>query len=69
MRYWKAVKDGLIIAIGTGDSGEQISEEEYLKISEAVENRPEIQDGFGCSLSEDLEWNVFELPEITGERL
>ena len=67
MRYFKIENDGIILAIGTGRSGVEISASEYNEVLTALENRPETPDGFGCRLKNDLTWELYELPPVTEE--
>lgn len=69
MRYWKLVKDGIILAIGTGESGKEISEAEYRQIDEVVSRKPTPPNGYDYHLRENLEWEKFQLPVISGQRL
>lgn len=40
MRYYKLIADGYLEAIGTGDGGTAITEEEYNSILDLIRNKP-----------------------------
>jgi hypothetical protein len=61
MRYYKVIVNEYILAVGTGNGGEEISETEYNKILSVIQNRP-TQDGYGYRLKTDLTWEQYELP-------
>lgn len=54
--------------------GNEITEAEYNHIKTIVENRPTAPDGYGYHLTDNLEWELYELPTVetdeteTGER-
>ena len=61
MRFFKQVIDGYIDGIGTGPSGEEITESEYNKIMSAIRSRPSAE----CKnyqLRTDLTWEEYDLP-------
>lgn len=60
LRYYKVVSDGYIVSVGTGNSGTEVTEEEYISILSAIQNRP---DG-NYVLKEDLTWE--EVSDVTG---
>lgn len=70
MYYYK--KGGTYVAshvkISTAD---EITESEYNEIREIIRNRPTAPDGYGYRLTEDLQWELYELPteEETDEEL
>ena len=52
--------------------GQKITEEKYNKILEMLKNRPEAPEGYGCRLTDELEWELYEVlviedtdPELT----
>lgn len=55
----KYVVDGYIVAVGPGNVGEIIGEEEYLDIVAALETKPPFEEGYGVRLREDLTWEKF----------
>lgn len=67
--YWKQIIDGYITAIGTGKGKVQITQAEYDEILSMLRNRPTAPEGYGCRLTADLVWELYELPpeEVTDE--
>ena len=63
MRYFKALSDGYIYAIGTGPGGTEITEAEYNEIMAIIQNRP-IAEGKGYRLKADLKWEEYDLPPV-----
>ena len=69
MRYYKNIEDGYLTAIGTGNGGTEITEEEYNSLLEHIHNRPEAEEGYGYRLKEDLTWELYELPIVEDENI
>lgn len=49
----------------TGDcywNGEKITETEYDNILQIIRSKPTAPDGYDYRLTEDLEWELYELP-------
>lgn len=63
MRYFKALSDGYIYAIGTGSGGIEITEAEYNEIMAIIQNR-QIAEGKGYRLKADLTWEEYDLPPV-----
>lgn len=61
MRYYKQLFDNYILAIGTGNGGEEITEAEYNNIMTIIRNRPQAE-GKGYKLKADLTWEEYDLP-------
>ena len=61
--YQKITEDGYIVSLVRGVSVGNISGEEYEEIRRAVTERPSTEEGFGCRLREDLQWEFYPLPE------
>ena len=61
MRYFKIIKNNSLIAIGTGNGGTEITEDEYNKIMTIIQNRPTAE-GKGYRLKADLTWEEYDLP-------
>lgn len=61
MRYYKQLSDNYILAIGTGNGGEEITETEYNNIMTIIRNRPQAE-GKGYKLKADLTWEEYDLP-------
>ena len=53
--------------------GKEITEAEYNRIKSIIDNRPTAPDGFAYRLTENLEWELYEMPveeveeEVTAE--
>ena len=69
MRYYKILDNNYILAIGTGNGGEEITESRYNEILSILRNRPSAPDGFGYRLTKELEWELQELPPVEEEEL
>ena len=61
MRYYKTVKDGYILQIGTNTSGMEITEEEYNEILTVVKAMPKAADGYGYKLRTNLTWEEYQI--------
>ena len=44
--------------------GKEITEAEYNHIKTIIDSRPTASDGFGYRLTENLEWELYELPVV-----
>lgn len=64
MRYYKQLKNDYILAIGTGDGGEEITQEEYDHIMSVIRNRPVPETGYDYRLKTDLTWELVEVPVV-----
>lgn len=63
--YGKYESNGYIIGVGTGAGvGNEITEDEYNKILDKINNRPTAPEGFTYRLTTALEWELVELPPI-----
>lgn len=73
MRYFKYVEDGIILSVGDGFGGEEITKEEYDAIVNALANKPSTSETTDYMLKEDLTWEAFEVepvePEPTEEEI
>ena len=63
MRYYKQLSDNYILAIGTGNDGEEITEDEYNEIMAIIQSRPTAE-GKGYRLKTDLTWEEYDLPPV-----
>ena len=63
MRYYKQLSDNCILAIGTGNDGEEITEAEYNNIMTIIRNRPQAE-GKSYKLKADLTWEEYDLPPV-----
>ena len=62
---YKYINNGYIIGVGTGaGAGDEITEDEYNKILDKINNRPTAPEGFTYRLTTALEWELCELPPI-----
>lgn len=59
--YKKYEKDGYILCLGIGD---EITEDEYNKILNKINNRPTAPEGHTYRLTTSLEWELCELQPI-----
>lgn len=63
--YGKYINDNYIVGVGTGaDTGNEITEDEYNKILDKINNRPTAPEGFTYRLTTALEWELVELPPL-----
>lgn len=62
--FYKYINDKFIIGVGTGFSGEEISEQEYNAILDKINNRPEAPEGYSYRLTTAMEWELCEVPNI-----
>ena len=61
-RYYCQYNDsGILLAIGTGAGGTEITEAEYNEIMAIIQNCPNV-DGKGYRLKADLTWEEYDLP-------
>ena len=56
MRYYMITENGYIEEIGTGDKGEQITEDKYIAIREAPRNCPADTETHTYRLDTSVEW-------------
>ena len=61
MRYNKQIFNGFIVAVGSFNGGEEISEAEYNAILEVVRNKPTATKTTDYRLREDLTWEEYEV--------
>ena len=59
MRYYKAIENGYILAIGTGAGGEEITEALYDEIVAVIHNKPARTETTDYRLREDLTWEAY----------
>lgn len=48
-------------------TAEEITAEEYNRVKAVIDNRPTAPDGFAYRLTENLEWELYELPVVGDE--
>lgn len=68
MKYGKYVKDGYIYGVSIG-GGAECTEEEYKNILDIINNSPIAPSGYAYRLTEELEWELYELPPVEEEEL
>lgn len=61
--FYKYINDKFIIGVGTGSSGEEITEQEYNSILDKINNRPEAPEGYSYRLTTSLKWELCEVPK------
>ena len=63
-RYYCQYNDsGILLAIGTGAGGTEITEAEYNEIMVIIQNHPTAE-GKGYRLKADLTWEEYDLPPM-----
>ena len=67
MRYYKIVNGDYLLAVGTGNGGEEITEAEYNDIVDIIRSSPTAPEGYGYRLKSDLTRELYELPVIAEE--
>lgn len=60
MRYYKDIKNGFIVAIGTGGGGVEITEAEHDSILAVIHNKPARTETTDYHLLENLTWQEYE---------
>lgn len=60
MRYYKAINNGYITAIGIGGGGTEITETEYNTIMYLIQDKPPRTANTDYHLREDLTWEEYE---------
>ena len=72
MRFFKIINNGYIEAIGKGNSGTEITKEEYTEILSVIQNKPPRTETKDYRLKTDLTWEEYDRepdpePEPTAE--
>lgn len=61
--YGKYINDNYIVGVGIGaGTGSEITEDEYNKILDKINNRPTAPEGFTYRLTNALKWELCKLP-------
>ena len=63
-QYYKNVDGNYITGIGTGEGGEEITQEEYENILSVIRSRPTPEAGYDYILKTDLTWELVEVPSV-----
>lgn len=61
MRYYKQIANEYILAIGTGNGYEEITEEEYNRILSVIHIKPARTETTDYRLKTDLTWEPYEV--------
>ena len=74
MKYIQTIEDGYIVSIGTGTSGDEITEDRYNEIMSVIRSKPPRTETTDYRLKTDLTWESFEVepepePEPTPEEI
>ena len=72
--YKKIIQNGYIVAVGSGDFGTDITEDEYNALLEILQNRPQETAEIGYRLKTDLTWESYEKepqpePDLTADEI
>lgn len=67
--YIKSVENGYILGIATNAVGTEITEAEYNEILSVIRSIPTAPKGCSYRLTENLEWELYELPAVEDEEL
>ena len=63
MKHYKMIADGYIALIGIDCGGEEITEQEYNTIMDAIRSKPSAPEGCDYKLTANLEWELHEMSE------
>lgn len=63
MRYYKRISDNHILAVGTGNGNDEITEQEYNEIMSVIQSCPN-EEGKGYRLCIDLTWEEYDIPPV-----
>lgn len=70
MRYYKAIDNGYITAIGIGGGGTEITASEYNAIMGVIQNKPKWEGTTDYHLRTDLTWEPYErVPEPQSDEI
>lgn len=61
MKYYKQVSDNYIILVGIDCGGIEITEEEYKRIMDCIDKKPEEVEGYVYMLNNNLVWELIEV--------
>ena len=73
MRFYIQSENGYVLAIGTGNTGYEITEAKYNEILDIIHDKPAATETTDYRLKEDLTWEPYEIdppdpdPELDGE--
>lgn len=63
MKYRIFTNGGYIVSVLHNAENGNITEEEYLQIVDAIQNKPAAPEGYDYRLTVGLEWELYQLPE------
>ena len=63
MRYRIFTNGGYIVSVLHNAENGNITEEEYLQIMDAIQNKPTALEGYDYRLTVGLEWELYQLPK------
>ena len=63
VRHYKLIEDGYLVGIGVGGGGTEITAGEYAGLAALIADKPAPPEGYDYRLREDLQWQLFLLPE------
>ena len=71
MRYYKLTNGVYLLSIGTGNIGEEITDEEYHNILNIIRSCPTAPEGYGYRLKTDLTFELYapDVPEDAEQEL
>lgn len=62
------IENGYIVYVSDTLGNTELTQEEYLAISEKLNNIPQASEGYSCRLRADnLEWELYELESMEGD--
>lgn len=64
MRKYIRKENGYVLSFGVGNGYEEITDDQYKSLTEAMANRPEDGSGYIWRLRTDLVWEKEEVPSI-----
>lgn len=67
MRYYKRIENGLLLCIGTGLGGIEITAEEYNTLLGLIYNKPTAPEGYEYCINDDNEYVLVEAPVIEAD--
>ena len=61
MGYFKDIRNGYVIAVGSGGMGTEITETEYIEILTIIRNKPTRTETTDYRLKADLTWEAYQV--------
>ena len=69
MEFYKRIENGYLTQINIDSGGTEITETEYNEILSVIRSIPTAPKGYSYRLTENLEWELYELPAVEDEEL